>query len=143
MKRIFSVFISCQKRKRQCRPPFSEIPLPVMLLDYKIKNPTEPTFRKRKSVLSVEQMTGIGPAYSAWEADILPLNYICQNKNSASRSFGANDGTRTHDLLITNQLLYRLSHISIVTLILSQHFLFVNRKKKKTSTRFFEKSEDI
>ena len=26
--------------------------------------------------------------------------------------FGANDGTRTHDLLITNQLLYRLSHIS-------------------------------
>jgi hypothetical protein len=30
-----------------------------------------------------------------------------------------------------------------VTLILSQQFLFVNRKTKKTSTRFFEKSEDI
>ena len=26
---------------------------------------------------------------------------------------GANDVTRTHDLLITNQLLYRLSYISI------------------------------
>ena len=25
----------------------------------------------------MEQMTGIEPAYSAWEADILPLNYIC------------------------------------------------------------------
>jgi len=31
------------------------------------------------SVLSlhiVEPMTGIEPAYSAWEADVLPLNYI-------------------------------------------------------------------
>ena len=24
----------------------------------------------------VERMTGIEPAYSAWEADVLPLNYI-------------------------------------------------------------------
>ncbi len=29
--------------------------------------------------------------------------------------FGANDVTRTHDLLITNQLLYRLSYISVFT----------------------------
>ena len=28
--------------------------------------------------------------------------------------FGAEDGTRTHDLLITNQLLYQLSHSSIL-----------------------------
>ena len=27
--------------------------------------------------------------------------------------YGAEDGTRTHDLLITNQLLYQLSHSSI------------------------------
>jgi hypothetical protein len=26
--------------------------------------------------LIVEPMTGIEPAYSAWEADVLPLNYI-------------------------------------------------------------------
>ena len=26
---------------------------------------------------SLEQMTGIEPAYSAWEADTLPLSYIC------------------------------------------------------------------
>jgi hypothetical protein len=25
---------------------------------------------------TVEPMTGIEPAYSAWEADVLPLNYI-------------------------------------------------------------------
>ena len=25
----------------------------------------------------LEQMTGIEPAYSAWEADTLPLSYIC------------------------------------------------------------------
>jgi hypothetical protein len=24
----------------------------------------------------MERMTGIEPAYSAWEADVLPLNYI-------------------------------------------------------------------
>jgi hypothetical protein len=27
-------------------------------------------------VLHVERMTGIEPAFSAWEADVLPLNYI-------------------------------------------------------------------
>ncbi len=39
----------------------------------------------------MERMTGIEPAYSAWEADALPLNYIrlCQND-------GAGDGNRTH-----------------------------------------------
>ncbi len=83
----------------------------------------------------MEQMTGIGPACSAWEADILPLNYICRAfserekaKNSEERSFGANEGIRTPDLLITNQLLYRLSHISIVKPILPQEYGFVNRK---------------
>ena len=43
--------------------------------------------------------------------------------------FGANDVTRTHDLLITNQLLYRLSYISIFTfgvadLILTNQLLY-------------------
>jgi hypothetical protein len=28
------------------------------------------------ALLNVEPMTGIEPAYSAWEADVLPLNYI-------------------------------------------------------------------
>ncbi len=28
--------------------------------------------------LFLEQMTGIEPAYSAWEADTLPLSYICK-----------------------------------------------------------------
>ena len=46
-------------------------------------------------------------------------------------SFGANDVTRTHDLLITNQLLYRLSYISIFTfgvadLILTNQLLYVS-----------------
>jgi hypothetical protein len=27
-------------------------------------------------LVRVEPMTGIEPAYSAWEADVLPLNYI-------------------------------------------------------------------
>ena len=42
---------------------------------------------------------------------------------------GASDVTRTHDLLITNQLLYRLSYISIFTfgvadLILTNQLLY-------------------
>jgi integrase len=28
------------------------------------------------ALINVEPMTGIEPAYSAWEADVLPLNYI-------------------------------------------------------------------
>ena len=30
-----------------------------------------------RGLFLLEQMTGIEPAYSAWEADVLPLNYIC------------------------------------------------------------------
>ena len=26
----------------------------------------------------LEHVTGIGPAYSAWEANVLPLNYTCE-----------------------------------------------------------------
>jgi hypothetical protein len=29
-----------------------------------------------RSNRSLERMTGIEPAFSAWEADVLPLNYI-------------------------------------------------------------------
>ena len=47
-------------------------------------------------------------------------NYLyLKNKNPKCfriRDFGAEDGTRTHDLLITNQLLYQLSHSSKFTL---------------------------
>ncbi len=32
--------------------------------------------KHRKAVL-LEQITGIEPAWSAWEAEVLPLNYIC------------------------------------------------------------------
>ena len=28
----------------------------------------------------MERATGIEPAYSAWEADVLPLNYARENK---------------------------------------------------------------
>jgi hypothetical protein len=34
------------------------------------------TFEQRWGWSQVEPMTGIEPAYSAWEADVLPLNYI-------------------------------------------------------------------
>jgi hypothetical protein len=33
-------------------------------------------FEQRWRWWEVEPMTGIEPAYSAWEADVLPLNYI-------------------------------------------------------------------
>jgi hypothetical protein len=32
--------------------------------------------RQVSVLVRVEPMTGIEPAYSAWEADVLPLNYI-------------------------------------------------------------------
>jgi hypothetical protein len=32
--------------------------------------------RTASLLVNVEPMTGIEPAYSAWEADVLPLNYI-------------------------------------------------------------------
>jgi hypothetical protein len=40
---------------------------------------TEPRVRTDRTafaLVTTEPMTGIEPAYSAWEADVLPLNYI-------------------------------------------------------------------
>jgi hypothetical protein len=34
------------------------------------------TDRTAFTLIRLEPMTGIEPAYSAWEADVLPLNYI-------------------------------------------------------------------
>ena len=31
-----------------------------------------------QSLLRMKQMAGVEPVYSAWEADILPMNYICK-----------------------------------------------------------------
>jgi integrase len=38
--------------------------------------PGNRTVRTASELVRVEPMTGIEPAYSAWEADVLPLNYI-------------------------------------------------------------------
>ena len=34
---------------------------------------------------SLERMTGIEPALSAWEADVLPLNYIRRSRAARAR----------------------------------------------------------
>ena len=44
--------------------------------------PATPTLARSYSTnwatVAYKQMTGIEPASSAWEADILPMNYICE-----------------------------------------------------------------
>jgi hypothetical protein len=52
------------------------------------------------------------------------LDDILPKKNSYTairiRVFGANEGNRTPDLLITNELLYQLSYIGLVKKIISE-----------------------
>ena len=54
--------------------------------------------------------------------DILYENSIKKEPQLRVRALrlltGAEDGTRTHDLLITNQLLYQLSHSSVCYMII-------------------------
>ena len=42
----------------------------------------------------------------------------------------AENGTRTHDLLITNELLYQLSYFGNTLLMQNKHKMFSKRKKK-------------
>ena len=39
-----------------------------------------------RSMAYNQQITGIEPASSAWEADILPMNYICESPAGACSS---------------------------------------------------------
>ena len=83
-----------------------------------------------KSVVLLVEVTGFEPA-TFWSRTkrATKLRYTSMT--------GANEGTRTPDLLITNQLLYRLSYIGGSALIIIaklasfvQHFL-----KKETLSR--------
>lgn len=42
-----------------------------------LSGPKPDAFPLGYTPIFMEQMTGIEPAYSAWQADVLPLNYIC------------------------------------------------------------------
>ena len=91
--------------------------------------------------LKVERVKGIEPSQPAWKAGTLPLSYtrafksvgggwwIRTTESDANRFtvcplwplgkssvFGAGNRTRTYNLLITSQLLYQLSHTSILIL---------------------------
>ena len=55
-----------------------------------------------------------------------------ENEQKCSFFSGARDGTRTHDLLITNQLLYQLSHTSKILITLTHQlsdFPIISRKR--------------
>ena len=86
----------------------------------------------------MEQATGIEPALQAWEACALPLSYACRGAPVGALVVGGAGGvTRTPDLLITNQLLYRLSYTSanmcIIPTLISfvKQFVAHNQKKIK------------
>ena len=88
--------------------------------------------------IKVERVKGIEPSQPAWKAGTLPLSYtriiyfgggwwIRTTESIANRFtvcplwplgkssvFGAGNRTRTYNLLITSQLLYQLSHTSIL-----------------------------
>ena len=66
------------------------------------KNRTSYDIRSRKLV----EVTGFEPA-TFWSRTKRATKLRYTSK------YGANEGTRTLDLLITNQLLYRLSHIGV------------------------------
>lgn len=44
----------------------------------------------------VEPMTGIEPAYSAWEADVLPLNYIGRVSKGKANTRKTSPGVHSH-----------------------------------------------
>ena len=58
-------------------PPFT----PFFFLNFEFIQRREksrnPCNSKDYGIISVEQVKGIEPSCSAWEADILPLNYTC------------------------------------------------------------------
>gem|GEM_PF-5805738 len=60
------------------------------------------------SLQFLERIAGIEPATSAWEANVMPFNYIREN--------GADMRNRTADLFITSEPHYRLCYISSLTL---------------------------
>ena len=87
---------------------------------------------------NLERVKGIEPSQPAWKAGTLPLSYtrifyfgggwwIRTTESTANRftvcplwplgkssMFGAGNRTRTYNLLITSQLLYQLSHTSLL-----------------------------
>lgn len=55
----------------------------------------ECTGNMASTAMFVEPMTGIEPAYSAWEADVLPLNYIGRVSKRKANTREAPPGVRS------------------------------------------------
>jgi hypothetical protein len=57
----------------------------------------------------MERVTGVEPAYSAWKADVLPLNYTRERPDrsgagrSPSRPFGDHEGAGTYAISLAKQ----------------------------------------
>ena len=84
--------------------------------------PTEPLahFYITDWLFSREQVMGIEPTYSAWKADVLPLNHTCIvsvchrltiNRYSILQITNAQSRNRTSDTRIFSPLLYQLSYL--------------------------------
>ena len=65
--------------------------------------------------------------------DTLQSTMIRVKSMRARWIYGADDGTRTHDLLLTKEVLYRLSYISEATIWIIPYVT----KKRNTSTQCF------
>ena len=73
-----------------------------------------------------------------YESDLVVeqlIRNLCNKKALRVKCFGAGEGNRTPDLLIPNQLLYRLSHTSLVTCLQSISKFYV---KVKDYSYFFK-----
>ena len=60
--------------------------------------------------ITMERVTGIGPAYPAWKAGVLPLNYTRRYRG---------DRIRTCDPLVPNQMRYQLRYTPKLVSILN------------------------
>ena len=84
----------------------------------KFKKTKTKRFPSRKPLLDLVEVTGFEPA-TFWSRTkrATKLRY--------TSIYGANEGTRTPDLLITNRLLYQLSHIGITRLHCRRHLRII------------------
>ena len=78
-----------------------------------INRPCQEKISEIRPAFCVENHTARAVAESPAAVFGMGNEYAKSSLPFGKELFGANDVTRTHDLLITNQLLYRLSYISI------------------------------
>ena len=84
------------------------------LLPHYIKSVNEASVLIADTIPAWSERRGSNPRPSDWKSETLPTELRSHSNQFSKEQYGADGGNRTRDLILTKDVLYRLSYVSLL-----------------------------